>query len=155
MVETTIVSAPGKVLITGGYLVLDPAYDGTVLATSSRFYTVLSSPGSVPRNAIRVRSPQFLNAEWNYDLRSEPEGDLTVTPSSGSRARNKFVEIALRETIKIAQAAVPGKVILASLNRSSADTSGLLVEIVGDNDFYSQRRVVSWFRIRTPSKSGG
>ena len=36
--ETTV-SAPGKVLIAGGYLVLDPAYTGLVLATNARFYT--------------------------------------------------------------------------------------------------------------------
>lgn len=33
------VSAPGKVLITGGYLVLDEQYSGLVLASTARFYT--------------------------------------------------------------------------------------------------------------------
>lgn len=39
--RTTCISAPGKVLVAGGYLVLDQRYDGLVLATSSRFYTVV------------------------------------------------------------------------------------------------------------------
>ncbi|KAH9924492.1 uncharacterized protein B0H18DRAFT_1119836 [Fomitopsis serialis] len=37
---TTVVYVPGKVLLTGGYLVLDPAYSG-VVSTSARFYTTV------------------------------------------------------------------------------------------------------------------
>ncbi|THH07989.1 hypothetical protein EW145_g3017 [Phellinidium pouzarii] len=35
--EPTVVSASGKVLLAGGYLVLDQKYSGTVVSTSSRF----------------------------------------------------------------------------------------------------------------------
>ena len=63
---TTVISSPGKVLLAGGYLVLDPAYSGVVVSTSSRFYTVVRSGGS---NAIRVQSPQFLDATWTYSFR--------------------------------------------------------------------------------------
>lgn len=57
-----IVSAPGKVLIVGGYLVLDPKYSGIVISTSSRFYTTIRKGALASR--IQVRSPQFINAEW-------------------------------------------------------------------------------------------
>ena len=67
---TTIISAPGKVLIAGGYLVLDPKYSGVVVSTSSRFYTVVQS-GRDGASRIRVNSPQFLEATWNYDVRVE------------------------------------------------------------------------------------
>lgn len=72
---TTTVSAPGKVLIAGGYLVLDPAYPGVVVSTSSRFYTVIRN-GQQPSH-ITVRSPQFLDATWTY--RTSP-GNTTVEP---------------------------------------------------------------------------
>lgn len=62
--SSLIVSAPGKVLLAGGYLVLDPAYSGVVVSTSSRFYTVIS-PGNAGQ--IVVRSPQFINATWTYN----------------------------------------------------------------------------------------
>ena len=69
----TVVSAPGKVLLAGGYLVLDPAYPGLVVSTSSRFYTVIQprptpAPASDPSPPIqiRVRSPQFEDASWVY-----------------------------------------------------------------------------------------
>lgn len=38
---TTAVSAPGKVLLTGGYLVLDRAYSGTVFALDARVHVVV------------------------------------------------------------------------------------------------------------------
>ena len=90
---TTVLSAPGKVLLAGGYLVLDPHYSGVVVSTSSRFYTVVSSSlasSSSDSNGttiktnittqdsrsrgrarndpirIRVRSPQFVDATWLY-----------------------------------------------------------------------------------------
>ncbi|CAG8776280.1 5571_t:CDS:1, partial [Funneliformis caledonium] len=37
--QPTAVSAPGKVLLAGGYLVLDRKYDGIVIGTSARFYS--------------------------------------------------------------------------------------------------------------------
>ena len=61
--SSLVISAPGKVLIAGGYLVLDPAYSGVVASTSSRFYTAITPATS---NRIVVRSPQFVNATWSY-----------------------------------------------------------------------------------------
>jgi len=74
--EEIVVSAPGKVLIAGGYLVLDPAYSGLVISTTSKFYTVIRtlkpestavSPAALPP-LVRVRSPQFVDAEWRYGV---------------------------------------------------------------------------------------
>lgn len=73
--STTAVSAPGKVLLAGGYLVLDPAYSGVVVSTSARFYTAVRDLDEAASLAaakaerpveIRVRSPQFANATWIY-----------------------------------------------------------------------------------------
>lgn len=72
MDQTTVVSAPGKVLIAGGYLVLDPAYSGIVISTSSRFYTVISHQHSLKPAVVRVRSPQFLEATWSFSVSLEP-----------------------------------------------------------------------------------
>ena len=72
MTRVTTVSSPGKVLVAGGYLVLDPAYSGVVVSTSSRFYTVVQDKrdGS---GGIVVRSPQFVDATWRYRANLEPE----------------------------------------------------------------------------------
>lgn len=139
MTRQTIISAPGKVLITGGYLVLDPIYTGTVIATSARFYCVLTSRASIPANKIVVKSPQFLDALWTYDIRQTSE-QIQIEPSAGER--NKFVEIALRETFKLAQELVGVESVRQCLSDQSGAETGLEVVIVGDNDFYSQRRSV-------------
>jgi phosphomevalonate kinase len=83
MVHTTVVSSPGKVLIAGGYLVLDPTYSGTVVSTSSRFYTTVQDDLSKTLRRIRVRSPQFIDAEWEYIVSFE-QAYLSVEPTSAS-----------------------------------------------------------------------
>lgn len=83
MVHTTVVSSPGKVLIAGGYLILDPTYSGTVVSTSSRFYTTVQDNTSKAPNRIRVLSPQFNDAEWEYMV-SFKQGNLSVEPTSAS-----------------------------------------------------------------------
>src|SRR6266550_5580348 len=82
MNHTTVVSSPGKVLIAGGYLVLDPTYSGTVVSTSSRFYTTVQDSPSKSPHRICVQSPQFLDAKWEYTVSFEP--DLSVEPTSAS-----------------------------------------------------------------------
>jgi hypothetical protein len=61
--EEIVVSAPGKVLIAGGYLVLDPAYPGLVISTTSKFYTVIrplkpesTAPACRPRCSTPARA---------------------------------------------------------------------------------------------------
>lgn len=45
---------------------LDPAYSGVVISTSSRFYAVIQDRGRA--NEIQVRSPQFIDATWDYSV---------------------------------------------------------------------------------------
>lgn len=80
---TTAVSAPGKVLLAGGYLVLDRAYTGLVFGLSARVNVVAAeihtSPG-VHLTEIVVESPQFVDATWRYGFHLAPEdGGITVT----------------------------------------------------------------------------
>ncbi|KAL1917411.1 uncharacterized protein VTP21DRAFT_3804 [Calcarisporiella thermophila] len=123
MGEFTTVSAPGKVLLTGGYLVLDRTYEGLVVGTSARFFTVIH-PLGIPRQ-IRVRSPQFVDATWNYKWENE------LTAEDGAN-RNKFVEIALRYTLKVLRE-------LASQQVEVVKEQGMDIWVLGSNDFYSQR----------------
>lgn len=78
MTQSTAVSAPGKVLVAGGYLVLEHAFSGTVVSTSSRFYTVVAPKRALQPQKITVYSPQFEAATWVYDVNKEPP---FVTPS--------------------------------------------------------------------------
>lgn len=77
------VSAPGKVLLAGGYLVLDRAYTGLVFGLDARMHVhvqpLLTSSG-VALEEILVRSPQFRDASWEYGYRfTEGEGGIQLT----------------------------------------------------------------------------
>ncbi|KAJ3768665.1 phosphomevalonate kinase [Lentinula raphanica] len=128
--KPTVVSAPGKVLIAGGYLVLDPAYSGIVISTSSRFYTVIKPLTPPTANTIRVRSPQFRDSTWTYSLSFDPL--VKVHPDVNNTSENKFVHLALQHTIALACEAHED-------TTKQLLTGGLDIAIVGDNDFYSQR----------------
>lgn len=61
------VSASGKVLFAGGYLVLDRQHTGMVFGLDARIHVhVRSYPSDhLRKNEIEVRSPQF-GAVWEY-----------------------------------------------------------------------------------------
>ena len=80
-------SAPGKVLLAGGYLVLDRNYTGLVFGLGARIHVHIqalpTSPG-VTLSEIIVRSPQFRWAEWRYGYRkTEDNGGVAVTQLKG------------------------------------------------------------------------
>ena len=80
-------SAPGKVLLAGGYLVLDRDYTGLVFGLDARIHvhvqTLQTSPG-LALSEIIVRSPQFRDAEWRYGYReTEENGGIEVTQLKG------------------------------------------------------------------------
>ena len=80
-------SAPGKVLLAGGYLVLDRAYTGLVFGLDARIHVHVqnlpTSPGLMLSEII-VRSPQFQDAEWRYGYRETEEGGgIKVTQLKG------------------------------------------------------------------------
>lgn len=79
----TAVSAPGKVLLAGGYLVLDRQYTGLVLGLSARINVVaqeIKTSQGVQLSEIIVESPQFLEAQWRYGYHLAPEnGGIKLT----------------------------------------------------------------------------
>ncbi|SCU79604.1 LAFA_0B04280g1_1 [Lachancea sp. 'fantastica'] len=61
-------SAPGKALLVGGHLVLDPQYGSYVVALSSRMHCVVSKQPSnnADEFSVVIKSAQFDNDEWNF-----------------------------------------------------------------------------------------
>lgn len=85
--STTAISAPGKVLLAGGYLVLDREYTGLVFGLDARIHVHvqdLPTPPGLTPSEIVVRSPQFKDAEWRYGYReTEDDGGVEVTQLKG------------------------------------------------------------------------
>jgi phosphomevalonate kinase len=68
-VGAVVVSAPGKVLLAGGYIVLDRKHSGLVFGLSARIHVLaqeIRTSEGVHLSEIVVQSPQFLNATWRY-----------------------------------------------------------------------------------------
>ena len=80
--SSTAVSAPGKVLLAGGYTVLDPACRGLVFALSARIHCIATGSGdddnSDDDGSITVRSPQFADAVWRYQAEDTDRGVSVV-----------------------------------------------------------------------------
>ncbi|XP_024526366.1 phosphomevalonate kinase, peroxisomal [Selaginella moellendorffii] len=131
----TIVSAPGKVLIAGGYLVLERPNPGLVLSTSARFYATVKPLHSISDGAskfwsfidVRVSSPQ-MDSERSYKLL------LRTCKLDMPSTKKNFVENAIEYGVAAALA--------AANNRDAVYErllQGLDIEIKGSNDFYSFR----------------
>ncbi len=76
-VPPTAVSAPGKVLLAGGYLVLDRKHTGLVFGLDARIHVhiqALPTSEGVSIQEIVVRSPQFKYATWRYGYHTVPKG---------------------------------------------------------------------------------
>jgi phosphomevalonate kinase len=91
---STVVSCSGKVLLAGGYLVLDRNYTGLVASTSSRFYTVIRQSAPPVKSQIYARSPQFLDANWHYNV-AQNDGTLLVDQVTD---KSVYIPLVQRET---------------------------------------------------------
>ena len=82
--QAKAVSAPGKVLLTGGYLVLDRKHTGLVFGLNARIHVHVQplavDVGAESLGEIVVRSPQFREAQWRYSKQNvESHGGIKVT----------------------------------------------------------------------------
>eukprot|EP00899_Mesostigma_viride_P007810 jgi/Mesvir1/1702/Mv21161-RA.1 len=160
----TIVSAPGKVLVTGAYLVLEAPHAGLVLSTSARFYAAASpldvDAGEQVPAVVEVVSPQ-LGQTMRYRV------DITPAPTAGEPAMSSAsatasvslrsedgtpgspyiahaVACALNAALLMKKGQVDEGMLRELLAEATCDThpngsAGLRMVVAGDNDFYSQR----------------
>ena len=131
------VSAPGKVLFAGGFLVLDRKHTGLVFGLNARIHvhieqwnpTLLDSTGE---DFILVQSPQFLDARWLYQITqtSAEYGGVQVEQVQSevgfTTSANKFVETTLRYA-------------LTYISQTTKELGGnVKITILADDDYYSQ-----------------
>ncbi|KAK4389180.1 Phosphomevalonate kinase, peroxisomal [Sesamum angolense] len=135
-----VASAPGKVLMTGGYLILERPNAGIVLSTNARFYAIVKplceeiKPESWAWawTDVKLTSPQ-MERETMYKLSLK---HLLLQCVSSSDSRNPFVEYALQYAIAAAR---------ATFDKNKKDELhkllllGLDITILGCNEFYSYR----------------
>ncbi|KAI3703544.1 hypothetical protein L1987_73697 [Smallanthus sonchifolius] len=137
-----IASAPGKVLITGGYLILERPNAGLVLSTNAQFHAIVKPLYDELRpdswawswTDLKLTSPQ-MGRETMYKM-SLKHFALQCT---SSETRNPFVEYAVQYAVAAAYATFDNnkKDLLQKLLLQGID-----ITILGDNDFYSYRNEI-------------
>ncbi|KAF1984788.1 ERG8, Phosphomevalonate kinase [Aulographum hederae CBS 113979] len=129
-----VVSAPGKVLLAGGYLVLDRKHTGLVFGLDARIHVQVQpvpTSSGVALSEIIVRSPQFKDAVWEYGYRlADHDGGCEVTQLRVSATsplnQNPFVETALSYALTY----------ISTLRNGTLEP--VSITIFADNDYYSQ-----------------
>ncbi|OSS45823.1 hypothetical protein B5807_09551 [Epicoccum nigrum] len=125
----TAVSCPAKVLVAGGYLVLDRNYTGLVFGLDARIHCIvepIKSTSGVSISEIVVKSPQFRDAIWEYGYRTkEHDSGVTVhTLSVGHNqviSRNPFIETALTYALTYIWSLKPNRILPPASIRILAD----------------------------------
>lgn len=157
MAKIVTLSAPGKILVAGGYLVLESPNVGIVLAADKKFHTTVTelSEASVidaseenevdlkallnenssfsSSSILDVHSPQYNTIFSYYLLFNKDAIDnesplLKIIPRNKKQSPNPFIERTLILTFSY---------ILAS-SGESAIPKILGIKLLADNDFYSQ-----------------
>lgn len=137
-VASTTVSAPGKALIAGGYLVLESPNVGVTISSTSRFYSTVKQLKSKPidklsrsKMIIQVESPQFGSCfEYQYEVHSD-------SLISIGESKNEFVEKCVSLVLSYTKEAL-GYGSFCDILASITSTGKLGVKLRADNDFYSQ-----------------
>ncbi|KAI9504238.1 phosphomevalonate kinase [Coemansia spiralis] len=157
----TLTSAPGKVLVVGGYLVLDRNYSGLVVGTDASLYAAVQeqtfelsdfTDGASKSIPILVVSPQFQSAWWNYAF--DTESSKLAQRRSADQDTNGFVQVVLEVTLGLVNYQSP-EALQRLLARSEGQTSaaGLKIVLSADNDFYSQRETLARAGLNLSSES--
>jgi hypothetical protein len=138
--KTVTVSAPGKILIAGGYLVLMRPNIGLVVSANARFYTTATlAPLTTTTNSestiLVVNSPQF-HSSFTFEY-SASSNKLTTT----SPAENKFVEKCISVVLSFASEHF-GPVKFHEILREFSHKKSLCITMQADNDFYSQIKLL-------------
>jgi phosphomevalonate kinase len=114
--ERVLCHAPGKVLITGGYLITEPLYRGISLSLNARFYSELRHFKSNDGVSVSVSIPQF-EKEFHYNLKF-----VNDTWTLNTQYQD-FIENTL----------------LIVFNYYGSQNCSLKIQLCADNGFYSNR----------------
>ncbi|OLY82701.1 putative phosphomevalonate kinase [Smittium mucronatum] len=140
----TVIASPGKVLIVGGYLVLNKSYSGLVISVDARVYSAvrtISHTQNTPTSqfSVKVNSFQFTDGFWEYIVKRSVEADGSLTTSvvqveNEHSTKNKFIHTVLETVFWIISHRNPEEI------NNLCDKSSTVSIVLGtDNDFYSQR----------------
>lgn len=123
--QSRVFSSPGKALLAGGYLVLDPQYEAFVVALSAKMHariTKIEQLSPDDQTEITVSSPQFKNGLWSYKIDLAKLPNIDLKESNGRK--NPFVKSTILTVLSY---------LLPKVNYR------ILITIFSDSGYHSQR----------------
>jgi phosphomevalonate kinase len=126
-------SAPGKVLIVGGYLVLERPNVAFVVTTSTRFTAILKGELSSEKevsNSIHLKISSSLERTWFYRISIE-RGHITLEFEPGSDS------FTLERSNPFVECAVVCGLAVADIDDKATSNGSLQLELEADPNFYS------------------
>lgn len=149
VLEGSVASAGAKVLVTGGYLVLERPNTGIVLSVNAQLHSSVfplpvssltsnntDSDGSVTYPIV-VFTPQRCHAPLSMAVTYPAPGNASGLALSGDLAANSFVVTTLQHVLSAVQHELGADKFVAKL------AGGLVVHVRGDRSFYSSLPIAS------------
>uniref|UniRef100_A0A6N2KBX7 phosphomevalonate kinase n=1 Tax=Salix viminalis TaxID=40686 RepID=A0A6N2KBX7_SALVM len=134
-----VASAPGKVLMTGGYLILERPNAGVVLSTNARFYAI-----------VKPLYDEIKHDSWAWVWTDVKLTSPQLSRESMYKLSLKNLMLQLNQGTLVLEQAVPYVIAaaLALFDKDKTDAlnklllQGLDITILGCNDFYSYRNQI-------------
>uniref|UniRef100_A0A7S3EBE4 phosphomevalonate kinase n=1 Tax=Rhodosorus marinus TaxID=101924 RepID=A0A7S3EBE4_9RHOD len=126
--DTIKISAPGKVMLCGAYVVLERPNPALVVSVSARFTVNVQRDNGTP--GVEVSCPQ-ISAKGQYDFRFLDEGGFELVLVRGTSV-GAFVESALLTAVFAAYLYTSRQSVLSALRK------GLRILVEGDEEFYTK-----------------
>lgn len=130
------VSAPGKALIAGGYLVLDTGKLGLVIGASARFHTTAYLSPRKERNTAGTIRIAVNSIQFHQQLQLLFNTQTDVLECIGS-AHNEFIEKCVHVVLLFVKG-VTEEAEFARIMALIGSRKEMVVLLRADNDFYSQ-----------------
>ncbi|KGQ01745.1 phosphomevalonate kinase [Paracoccidioides lutzii Pb01] len=149
----TAVSAPGKVLLTGGYLVLDRQYTGTVFALNARIHVVVRQ---LRRNLRRGGGAfgGFGLGRMEFEGDGETDAGNVGVEEGGDEVivvrSPQFIDAVWEPRNPYVETSINYALTYVSYIAASNLFGSLSITILADNDYYSQPSIS-----QTPVHNGG
>ncbi|KAF7718556.1 Phosphomevalonate kinase [Penicillium ucsense] len=169
----TALSAPGKVLLTGGYLVLDRAYTGTVFALDARIHVVVQQKRRGHRRGPSTASADVRSTAPSGDAHDNKAEDevveeqdtiVVVSPQfkdaiweyGVQRCENgggvKAIQKSNGPRNPFVETSLSYALTYISYVADSKDFGSLTVTILADNDYYSETATSKDWSMKAPSE---
>eukprot|EP01084_Bolivina_argentea_P299025 515417_1 len=120
---STETEASGKVLLTGGYLVLFPKYQGISIALNCQFHAIINVYNHP--NTIHIICPQWLQKQLIYNISSNYH-----ISAPKHQLKNVFIQNSLQCFLKFLYETDPFQLNIFK-------TFGIEITLYGDDSFYN------------------